>query len=364
MVDPGSNPNQPTTVGPSDSRAAMDQAIEMLRGNQRFLLTGHMRPDGDCIGAQAALCRVLESLGKEVWILNPDPPEAQFDYLSRACRFGAFKPGGGAESIPVHDVCVMLDGSELSRTGALEEPLRNAASKKMIIDHHIHHGDAWWDAAYVDVSASATGLLVGRVAKELGVELDRVAALGVYTSIVTDTGWFKYSNTDAETLGMASELVEAGVKPHEVYQSIYQRNGKDQPVGIGRVLSTLEYHADGRLAVVSSPPPTEGQAALADGDEVLDILRSVESVEVVLFLRGMAQGGSKLSARSKADYNVNALARRFGGGGHAKASGATLEDSLDAAKAKLVEAVLADFAAEGGAASSGAQLGRGSGVPS
>jgi len=327
--------------------AGREQALSLLREGERFLLTGHMRPDGDCIGAQAALCRLLESLGKTVFIVNPDPIQAQFDYLASECTYRTFSGG----DLPAHDVVCLLDFSELERTGALAAPIAKAASKKLVIDHHLFHGDPWWDAAYVDCGASATGLLVHRIATEMGATLDRVGALGVYTSIVTDTGWFKYSNTDAETLRVAGEMVAAGVDPHRVFGSIYQRNSRDQPRGVARALSRLEYFASHQLAVIDLPQAAAGEADLSDGDEVLDILRAVERVEVVLFLRELKEGGCKLSARSKGEFDVNRLARAFGGGGHAKASGASLKLGLAEAKQALVAKALEQLAEDSAAPS-------------
>lgn len=316
---------------------AQARAVDALRSGQRFLLAGHVRPDGDCIGAQAALARVLSSLGKQVWIYNPDPPEPQLDYLARDFTFRAYD--GGA--LPAHDWCVLLDISELSRCGPLEPALRAASSRKMIVDHHIHHGDAWWDEAFVDTSASATGLLVLRIARALGAPIDAAVARAVFTSLVTDTGWFKYSNTDAETLRAAADMLDAGARSHELYNAIYQRLPSAQPLALARALARVEYAQDGRLALVDLP---RGEPELADSDLLLDILRAVGSVEVVLFLRENADGKCKLSARSKGAFDVNALARRFGGGGHSKASGATLPGPLSEARAQLLAAALEAFA--------------------
>jgi phosphoesterase RecJ-like protein len=323
MSDPRTEPN-----------AAQRRALDLLRRGERFVLSGHERPDGDCLGAQAALARVLAALGKQVWILNPDPAEPRFDYLSREVGFQAWS--GGA--LPRHDVSVLLDFCELSRTGPLERPLREHASKKLVIDHHVPPGEPWWDEAFVDVSAAATGLLVRRIARALGVALDRVAALGVFTSIVTDTGWFKYSNTDAETLEAAAEITRAGVEPNRVYAALHQRQSPAHPRALARALATLEYEAGGRLAVVTLP--SGGEMGSLDSDELLDILRSVEAVEVVLLLRELSGGGVKLSLRSKTDFDVHALARAFGGGGHKKAAGATLPGPIGEARARLVAAAL------------------------
>ena len=330
-----------TTVTPIDRRTQQERALALLRGASRLVLCGHMRPDGDCIGAQAALSRVLSKLGKTVWIYNPDAIPPQLDYLAQDTQFGVYD--GGA--LPAHDVAVMLDFNELERTGALAVPLAAAPSRKLVIDHHLFHGTPWWNECYVDPSAAATGLLVFRIARELGVELDPVIARGVYTSIVTDTGWFKYSNTDAETFAVASELVAHGVQPAAIFSAIYQRNSRAQPLGIARALQRLEYQADGRIALIDLPLATGDEVDLPDGDDVLDIVRAVGRVEVVLFLRELKDRTVKLSARSKGAYDVNALARKFGGGGHAKASGATVPGALIEVRRRILEAALAQLAA-------------------
>jgi len=326
-------------LDPEDTSPAVLRALELLRRGKRFLLVGHVRPDGDCLGSQAALASVLRSLGKEVFIVNPDPPEPRYGYLAAEVDFRAWQGG----TLPVHDVAVLLDFNDLARTGKMAPELARAPSKKLVVDHHVLPTEAWWDEAYVDVHASATGLLVLRIARALGAELDQAAARGVFTSLVTDTGWFKYSNADAETLTAAGEMVRLGVRPHEVYSALYQRRSHVHPTAIGKLLSRTRYFADRRLALVTQPIEEAREEGLVDSDEVLDILRSVATVEVVLYLRELAEGGVKLSARSKSDYDVHALSRAFGGGGHKKAAGATLPGGLAEAEEKVVAAALAGF---------------------
>lgn len=318
-------------------------ALDLLEEGSRFVLSGHMRPDGDCIGAQAAMAGILRAKGKEVWIINPDPIDRQFDYLSGENQYRSWKGG----ELPVHDVSVILDCSELSRCGDLGEALESYDSKKLVIDHHIHTEGEWWDAAFVDVTASATGLLVYRIANHFGIELTPTAAAGVFTSIVTDTGWFKYSNTDAETLRAAGDLLALGVDSSQLFASIYQRRSSRHPLETAEVLASTEYFYENRLAVICAERKEGAAAGAMDPDDSLDILRSVGSIEVVLFLRELSDGLVKLSARSKHDYDVNALAREFGGGGHKKASGATIEGELDEVRAHLIQAARKGFDVEG-----------------
>jgi bifunctional oligoribonuclease and PAP phosphatase NrnA len=337
-------PSEPPLPQTNSSTAAVAipsaEVLAAFRGASSVLLTGHENPDGDCIGAQAALARVLQEMGKTVHIVNPDPPEAAFDYLSDVVNYGTYSGG----EVPEHDLCVLLDISELGRCGALSEPLAAYPSTKLVVDHHVHHGEEWWDLAFVDRSASATGLLVHRLAAALEVELDEVSCHGIFTSLVTDTGWFKYSNTDAETLRIAGEMIGKGVQPDRLYAAIFQRNPAVLPSELGELLRGLEYAGEGRIAILAADPdhgPFESNT-----DVLHDILRSVEDVEIVLFLRQTSDGRIKLSARSKNTWNVNALARRFGGGGHVKASGATLVGPMDVARAALLQAALEEFATE------------------
>ena len=324
----------PNSNGNIDQR----EALEVLTRGQSFLLVGHQRPDGDCVGGQGGLARGLSSLGKQVHILNPDPLGPEFTYLTEELEYGAW-----AGSLPQHDVCVLLDFNELSRTGEMAEAIAAHDSLKLVIDHHPPRGEPWWDAAYLDPSASATGLLVWRLLQSLGAEVDAVAAAAVYTSLATDTGWFRYSNTDAETMAVGAELLARGVDPYALFTSLNQRKPRSEPHSMGRMLLRTEFHADGRLAYVDQPLSLEGPA-VQDGDAILDVLRSVDSVEVVLYLRELEPGLHKLSARSKTTFDVNALARQFGGGGHSKASGATLRGELAEIRARLIAATEAELA--------------------
>jgi len=319
--------------------AARAAALELMSSAGRFVLCGHERPDGDCAGAQAALASVLESLGKAVWIVNPDPLPSGLEHLTKTRRFEVLR---GAE-LPPHDVAVLLDFSEPGRCGPLAGPLLAAASRKLVVDHHPCAHQPWWDAAYIDPGAAATGLLVHRIARELGARLDAAGALGVFTALASDTGWFRYSNTDAEALSVAAELVAGGLDPAGLYRQMYQRAGRERPLGIARALARLDYLAAGRLAVVDLPLPDAEEADLPEGDEVLDLLRAVESVEVALFLRETRSGSVHLSARAKGGCDVLGLARRFGGGGHSKASGATLPGPLVAARDAVVAAALEEL---------------------
>ena len=306
---------------------AQQRAVELLRSAQRFLLTGHVRPDGDCVGAQAALSRVLEALGKDVWIVNPDPLQAQFDYLvARSRTTASWSPGDALPAARRRPCLLDCSGTVALRRHGAGPMERDRLASKLVIDHHVHVGEEWWDEAYVDVSASATGLLVlpHRVARSASSSTP-TAAEGVFTSMVTDTGWFKYSNTDAETLRVRpanSSRTAAWTPALSSTRSIYQRSEPRPAPARDRRACCREHEVLlGRQASPSIhlPLPRPGEPELADGDDALDILRAVGTVEVVLFVREQRSGhlSSSRRARKSDDYDVSAArAGASAGGGH------------------------------------------------
>lgn len=335
--------SSPEPMGtPSSPTPAQQAALDLLRDSRRVLLTGHERPDGDCLGSQVALARVLAAGGREVLILEPDPPEPRHAFVVEGVDLRVWE--GGA--LPPHDVSVLLDASELERTGRLAPILAASPVPTIVVDHHPHVGDAWWDEAYRDPAAAATGILVRRIARALDAPLDPISARALFVALVTDTGWFRFGNSDGEALGLATELVELGVQPDVMYRRLHQVCDLAHPTRVGKVLEKLEYHLDGRLGVILVPGPAGLEVDPPAAEDVLDLVRSVRDVEVVLLAREVRPGVWKLSARSKTCYDVSALARRFGGGGHVRAAGATLNGAAQEVRARLVAAADAGFERE------------------
>ena len=317
----------------------MKQALDIIRSAQSFLLTGHERPDGDCLGSQAALFHMLRSMGKDVAILNPDPPTSNYSLLSEETPFGTWDDTHEDGGVGPFEVAILLDSSVLSRSGPVGLLIRDAECLRIQIDHHQPSDEDTWDAQVIDMEAASTGTIVRRMAHELDVELNLAAARGVFVTLVTDTGWFRYPNTSPEALQIGSEMVGMGVDPAAAYRCIFQSYSGDYPMDLGRMLSDTRMEADGRLAVVS----TTQNGELPDSNDILDVLRAVGSVEVAVFIRQRVGGKVKLSLRSKGDFDVHAVAARFGGGGHVRASGATLDGSLEEATERVVAAILEDL---------------------
>jgi phosphoesterase RecJ-like protein len=310
----------------------------LLKSNQHFLLTGHENPDGDCLGAQVALFHLLQALGKQPVIVNPDPIGKSFAFLQRHTPFGHARAD---EPLPAFDVVVLLDCAQLSRVGPLGQRLQKSGKTIAVIDHHVGSEKGDGTVCYVDATAAATGALVRRLFAEFGEPLGPAAAEGVFLSLVADTGWFRYSNADAEVFAMASELVAAGVDGSLVYDSLYRNNHPDSAALLAEALQRHRLRLSGRLAIVTLDKVLMERAARAefDTDAVLDPLRSLQGVEVVALLKERFDGTVKCSLRSRSSVDVQAIVAVFGGGGHKKAAGATLRMSLDAAAVAIENGV-------------------------
>ena len=323
----------------------MTKFLDLLRTRHSFLLTGHENPDGDCLGAETALFHLLRGLGKQVHIVNPDPIGRSFDFLLEHTPFGHAR---GEDPLPEFEVAVLLDCCQLSRVGSLGQRLAQSGKTIAVIDHHVGSDRGDGSVCYVDPTAAATGALVRRLYRELHVPLGKAAAEGVFLSLVADTGWFRYSNADAEVFAMAGELVASGVDGSRIYDALYRRNHPDSASLLAEALGRHRLRLQGKLAMVSLDKAMMERAARADfdTDAVLDPLRSLDGVEVVALLKERFDGGVKCSLRSRRDVDVQAIVAAFGGGGHKKAAGASLRMTLAAAETAIENGVQQALAGE------------------
>jgi phosphoesterase RecJ-like protein len=329
---------QPHAVTPEQG-----EALRCLRAANRVLLVGHQRPDGDVIGSQGALYAALTDAGKQVHIVNPDPADDGLAFLTDKFPFTAFDG-----ELPEHDTVVFLDLNEIDRTGPMTAALRAGTATKIVVDHHLATGEPWWDAAFVDITASATGILSARIADELGHPLHGAGAEAAFLALVSDTGWFRFENANSDAFQWASRLTAAGVRPAEVQRALYQKHRPERPHALSRVLSRVAYHLDGRVGVIDLPLSELEHVSPLEGNAAMDVVRSVAGVEVVFLLRELETRQTKLSARATGDAEVHRLAVSFGGGGHAKAAGAQIDARLDKARRLVLERAT-EIYGEGGA---------------
>ena len=323
---------------PDARRVAIERLAQELRPGRTVAISTHINSDGDGCGSEVALARLLSQLGIEARIANPTPWPVMFEFLLgddvRNDTDVAEKSIRGA------DVIVVLDISDLRRLGALGPVVRSATATKMVIDHHIPSDLPITELALCDTSASATGELIYDFAVVLGLEVTAQVAEALYVAILTDTGGFRFSNTTARCHAIAGALLAAGVDPEAMYRRIYAS------VPIGRLhllrdaLATLEVDPEYGIAWISveaGAPEAHGLSS-EDLDGIAEHPRSVAGTRLALFFRDLGHGKVKVSFRSAGAVDVNAFAREFGGGGHAKASGALIAGSLEEVRHDVVAA--------------------------
>ncbi len=329
------------------SNASLKEIAGKLKAAQTVLIFTHTNPDGDALGSAAALCRVLRKMGKTSWILMDEEVP---DYISFMDTEFCTRD---KECLKDHDISICVDCGEYSRFPALVDKF-DEGKLRLCVDHHAT-GDGFGDHYYIDPYEAATCQLIYKLIKELetavaegsesaceGALIDRTVAESLYTGINTDTGSFQYSNTTARTHAIAAELMEHGIDHTAINVKLYQTVPMTKLKIQSAILQKAEFLFGGKVAVgyVTGEMLEEAGAVLDDAEGTIDMLRNIEGVEIAAFLK--EKGDSvKVSMRAKSYANVAEIASAFGGGGHVKAAGCTLEmdmdEALDALKNKIGE---------------------------
>jgi phosphoesterase RecJ-like protein len=318
-----------------------------LKSHDRFLLTTHENPDGDGTGAMVGLAHVLKALGKDVRIVvSPRLPE-NLQFLD---------PEGWVEPLDLlgkhRDLAawpatwLLVDASEPHRMGPLLPAFQASGAVKACLDHHLKDAPQGFDQEFTDPTASASAELVFDLAN-LAVPLPFPPAMAdaLYSGVVDDTGNFRFSNATAKVHRMAAQLIEQGVAPARIYQSLYHQGRPERLKLSGRAFEKMALQGEGRYARISlSQGDLEACGAGHDDmDGLVNKPLELRGVEVACLLNELPDGRIKASLRSREAVNVNEVCRRFGGGGHRLASGAKLEGPFASAERAMDEAVLAQL---------------------
>lgn len=314
--------------------------VTLVQSHQRFALTTHIRPDGDALGSEMAMAEILTSLGKQVLVMNAFslPRNLQFlDPMRRARELGV---DVSPEMLEACDVLIVLDTTAWAQLGAMADVIRKSNVRKAVIDHHVSADDLGAEV-FKSVEAEATGRLVVDAADALGVALTPEIAQPAFVALTTDTGWFRFASTRAETYRVAGRLVDAGAVPDQIYKALYENDTIGRLRLMGRAMSQTQTERDGRL-IYTWLELTDFDAANAvpsDSEDLINMTLAVEGTEVAVIFVEQRMGGFKISFRSRCGVDCAQIAEQFGGGGHKKAAGAFIAGSLDVARSKALDAV-------------------------
>jgi phosphoesterase RecJ-like protein len=308
--------------------------IKAINEGQNFLITAHVRLDGDALGSELAMYLMLKAMGKKVVVYNQDRTPERYQFLPAAHNISH-----NLNNIEQYDTCIVLDCSDITRVGDEAENIRKI--KKMInIDHHVSN-NGFSALKMLDANASSTGELVFRLMREMRVKMSRDICTNLYAAIITDTGSFRYSSTTKETFLAAGFLVGEGASPQRIAENIYESDSPARLKLMAKALSTLSLDLESKVGtmVVTQKDLMDSGAAWEHTEGFVDIPRTVRGIEVSVLYTEREDNHYKLSLRSKAKVNVEKVAKKFGGGGHIHASSCWIRGDIETIKSQVIEAV-------------------------
>ncbi|MFZ2331199.1 MAG: bifunctional oligoribonuclease/PAP phosphatase NrnA [Atribacterota bacterium] len=311
---------------------------KLIKAHHNFIITSHVNLDGDALGSELALYFILKQLQKKAKIVNQDQVPYIYKFLPGVDEIiNSDKLGKDFKlEIERDTVLVVLDSSNLERIGSI--PLEIEKINIIVnIDHHPSNTN-FGHVNYIDVNSSSVGEIIFQLSKELNCELTEQLAIPLFTAIVTDTGSFRYANTKAETFHTAFLLTKYGANPHLITSYIYNNNELSALKLLGEALLKLEIDKNSRFAwsVVTREMMERACAQEEETEGIIDKILSIKKVQVSVLFKETKEGITKVSFRSKGEFNVDLFSRIFGGGGHPNAAGCQLEGDINTIVKKVI----------------------------
>lgn len=324
---------------PDNRKPGARAVAEAMLAAKRIVLTTHVNADGDGLGSEVALVHLLKAQGKDVVIANPTSIPERYRFLVDPIG-AADRTEDASAAIKSADLFVVLDIADLGRLGNLAEAIRSRGITTACVDHHISPGTLPDGPRLVDSDASATAELVYDLSCVAEWPIESETARALYVGLLTDTGGFRFGNTRPRVLRLAASLLEAGVDPERLYEMVYATAPAGRIRLTAEVLETLVVEENLGLSWVTVPAGAlERHGVTADDlDGLVEFARSVQGTRVAMLFRHLVNGKVKVSFRSVGDFDVADFAHQFGGGGHAKASGASIAGTLDEVQQKVLSA--------------------------
>ena len=325
------------------------ELMEALLSKDNFLIATHVNPDGDAIGSSIALAEALASLGKKSVLLDKHTIPSQYLFLPGHDKFETFETfHASGKKISDFDALIMVDCNHPDRIGlstkeiipAIEE-LKKALSGGMftvVIDHH-QTENGFGDVRWISPGTAATGLLIYSIIKKLGVDLTPVIAKNIYTTIVTDTGNFRFDNTDADVFRIAAELIDHGVSSSEIYENVFESHSGNRFRLFLNVIAGLWIEGHIAVSAVTGRMLAETSTVADDTENFVSFPMLMKDIRVAVLIRELKDGTCKVSLRSKGAINIAKVAEQFSGGGHRNAAGCRIEAGVEEAKQILLEKI-------------------------
>ena len=334
-MNPSGDPFYPEFAEP------FQRLLATLSG-RKVAVVGHARPDGDCIGSQVALARVLAACGHEAVCVNSDPVPRRLQFLVGDTPFFATSDlAGSLEGC----AAIFVDCADNARAGERLRAIFPAPVGN--IDHHLSN-DGYAAINLVDSGSAATCEILAGLVFDRSLPLDAVAAQALYAGILTDTGQFRFASTSRRSFILAGELVARGASPAVAGDELYERESPGKLRLLQHFLGSLRMECGGRVCLGTL---TEGifertGTTAEDTEGLVDYARSIAGVEIGVLIEERPDGAIKASLRAKeAAYRVDLVAAEFNGGGHACAAGLNLTSAQPDFQARLIASLSRRLAA-------------------
>lgn len=311
----------------------MNDMVQALRAGSRFLVASHSHPDGDAIGAMAAMGYILAALGKSVTLYNISGQPEHFSWLVLPSPVVTELPENGFDWI------IALDCGDSHRGGAALEAAM-AVHPTMVIDHHIANPE-WGRLNWVEPERSSTGEMVAELAAELGVPLTGPLGEAVYLCLVSDTGNFTFDNSSPRCMELAADIIRQGLRPGRVNALIQNQWSVHRIHLWGEVLGDTRMHFHGQLGVIriTQEQLARLEATAADCEGLINYVLRIKGIQVALSLREDGDDTVKISLRSVSGVDIQPVAAALGGGGHKNASGANVAGRIDDVEPGVISAI-------------------------
>lgn len=312
-----------------------EEAAALLQGAQKILILTHHNPDGDTLGSGFALLQGLLAMGKQARLYNGQPLPARYAVAYCPQPEGPFEP----------ELVVAVDVASASLLGALEAQWGGRVD--LCVDHH-RSNTGYARCTLLRPQAAAAAEVVLALLRQMGCAITPHIASALYLGLTTDTGCFRFSNTTAQTHRTAAELIEAGAQYQQINEQVFESKSRRQVLAETMAVNTIAYFYNGRCAVMKLDRALYEKTGVADDEleGIASLPRQIEGVEIGITLKEKPGGSCRVSVRTTGAVDASALCARFGGGGHARAAGCTLEGGIDGAARRLVE-VAGEFLGEG-----------------
>ena len=329
-----------------------NQIKDLILAKDNFLITAHYSPDGDNLGSSFAIYELLINLGKKAVIINEDPMPEKFNFLQDLDNsdnkipfythdefFNLKSEKYSLKGNKKFKNIIVLDVGSYERIGNVTDFFVEKSNELIItnLDHH-HSNPGFGALSIVDESyASTTQLLFDFFdanSSIKGFEITKTIASFLYLGILTDTGGFRYSNTNKNLLSAAAKLTTYGIDPAKLMEKAFYVHSYADIKKVGTILNNIEMLSPAPIAYLFHD---QFKDPISDNDIVIDFLNSIEEAEITIFARKTGENFFKLSFRSKTDFDVSKYVSQFGGGGHPKAAGLRFRGSYEAMYKKLIE---------------------------